>query len=122
MNVLKVPLAVRPMFKYDREHDFDIIRGQVVLFHKVILICPKHSNNVTRQNETLGDLTIPVKPQIHQSAVNGNLYMPTSHLFTEQRSLSYAGSKLWNEIPFEIRNADSLNSFKTNFRAYLLTH
>ena len=57
-----------------------------------------------------------------RSAVNGNLYMPTSHLFTEQRSLSYAGSKLWNEIPFEIRNADSLNSFKTNFKAYLLTH
>ena len=37
-----------------------------------------------------------------RSAVNGNLYMPTSHLFTEQRSLSYAGSKLWNKIPFEI--------------------
>ena len=47
--------------------------------------------------------------------------MLTSHLFTEQRSLSFAGSKLWNEIPFEIRNADSLNSFKTNFIAYLLT-
>ena len=57
-----------------------------------------------------------------RSAVNGNLYIPTSHLFPEQRSLSYAGSKLWNEIPFEIRNADSLNSFKTNFKAYLLTH
>ena len=57
-----------------------------------------------------------------RSVVNGNLYMPTSHLFTGQRSLSYAGSKLWNEIPFEIRNADSLNSFKTNFKAYLLTH
>ena len=57
-----------------------------------------------------------------RSAVNGNLYVPTSQLFTEQRSLSYAGSKLWNEIPFEIRNADSLNNFKTNFKAYLLTH
>ena len=57
-----------------------------------------------------------------RSALNGNLYMPTSHLFTEQRSLNYAGSKLWNEIPFENRNADSLNSFKTNFKAYLLTH
>ena len=57
-----------------------------------------------------------------RSAANGNLYMPTNHLFTEQRSFSYAGSKLWNEILFEIRNADSLNSFKTNFKAYLLTH
>ena len=36
-----------------------------------------------------------------RSAVNGNLYMPTSHLFTEQRSLSYAGSKLWNEMKGE---------------------
>ena len=46
-----------------------------------------------------------------RSVVNGNLYMPTTRLFTEQRSLSYAGSKLRNEISFEIRNADSLNSF-----------
>ena len=51
--------------------------------------------------------------------VNGSLYMPTCHLFTEQRSLSFAGPKPWNEIPFDIRNADSLNSFKTNFKAYL---
>ena len=29
-------------------------------------------------------------------------YMPTSHIITEKRSLSFAGSKLWNEIPFEI--------------------
>ena len=38
----------------------------------------------------------------------------------EQRSLRYTGSKLWNEIPYEIRNANSLNSFKMKFNAYLL--
>ena len=52
--------------------------------------------------------------------VNGNLFIPANYLMVEQRSLRYAGSKLWNEIPYEIRNANSLNSFKIKFNAYLL--
>ena len=55
-----------------------------------------------------------------RSMVNGNLFIPANHLMAEQRSLRYAGSKLWNEIPCEIRNANSLNSFKIKFNAYLL--
>ena len=55
-----------------------------------------------------------------RSMVNGNLFIPANHLMAEQRSLRYAGSKLWNEIPYEIRNANSLNSFKIKFNAYLL--
>ena len=38
----------------------------------------------------------------------------------EERSLKYAGSKLWNKIPYEIINANSLNSFKIKLNAYLL--
>ena len=55
-----------------------------------------------------------------RSMVNGNLFIPANHLMTEQRSLRYAVSKLWNEIPYEIRNANSLNSFKIKLNAYLL--
>ena len=55
-----------------------------------------------------------------RSMVNGNLFIPANHLMAEQRSLRYAGSKLWNEIPYEIRSANSLNSFKIKFNAYLL--
>ena len=49
-----------------------------------------------------------------RSMVNGNLFIPANHLMAEQRLLRYAGSKLWNEIPYEIRNANSLNNFKIN--------
>ena len=55
-----------------------------------------------------------------RSMVNGNLFIPANHLMAEQRSLKYAGSKLWNKIPYEIRNANSLNSFKIKLNAYLL--
>ena len=37
--------------KYDREHDFDVIVGWVVL-------CRKHSNDVARQVETPGKATV----------------------------------------------------------------
>ena len=55
-----------------------------------------------------------------RAMANGNLFIPANHLMAEQRSLRYAGSKLWNEIPYEIRNANSLNSFKIKLNAYLL--
>lgn len=55
-----------------------------------------------------------------RSVTCGNLFMPKNHLTAEQRAVSYAGSKLWNEIPYEIRNAKSLGSFKTSFKTYLL--
>ena len=49
--------------KYDREHDFDIILGLVVLCRKLRWICRKHSNNVVRQVEMSGKLTIFVARQ-----------------------------------------------------------
>ena len=55
-----------------------------------------------------------------RSMVNGNIFIPANHLIAEQRSSRYAGSKLWNEIPYEIRNANSLNSFQIKFNAYFL--
>ena len=54
--------------------------------------------------------------------VNGKWrsFIPANHLSAEQKSLRYAGSKLWNEISHEIRNANSLNNFKIKLNAYLL--
>ena len=54
-----------------------------------------------------------------RSMVNRNLSIPGDHLSAEQRSLRYADSKLYNEITYEIRNANSLNSFKIKLNAYL---
>ena len=38
-------VPVRAMFKYDREHDFDIILGLVVTCRKLKWTFPKHSND-----------------------------------------------------------------------------
>ena len=53
------------------------------------------------------------------SMVNGNLFNRANHLSAEKIPLRYAGSKFQNEISYEIRNANSLNSFKIKLNAYL---
>ena len=40
------------MFKYDREHDFDVILEQVVPCYKLMWVCRKYLNDVARQVET----------------------------------------------------------------------
>ena len=44
--------------KYDREHDFDVMLGYIVICRKLRWICHKHSNNVVRQVETPGEATL----------------------------------------------------------------
>ena len=44
--------------KYDREHNFDVNLGQVVLCRKLRWICRKHSNDVVQQFETPGKSTV----------------------------------------------------------------
>ena len=47
-----------------------------------------------------------------RSLTKGNLYLPPSQLSVQQRTLNYFGSKLWNNIPVEVRKAPSLSTFK----------
>ena len=49
--------------KYDKEHDFNDILGQVVPCRKLRRICRKHSNDVERQGEPPGKSTIFVARQ-----------------------------------------------------------
>ena len=93
----------------------DIINHEtgVHMFKAVNHLMPKQIN----------DFFIPLASQHSyqtRSMTYGNLYMPTSQLSIEQRALNYKGSKLWNEIPPEIRNAPSLNSFKIKYKNYLI--
>ena len=36
------------------------------------------------------------------------------------KSVRYLGAKIWNTLPFELRNAPSKASFKTKMKNYLL--
>ena len=40
------------------------------------------------------------------------LFIEITNLTAGQKSVSLSGSKLWNEIPFDIRNSQSLSAFK----------
>ena len=43
---------------------------------------------------------------------NDNLFIPLGKTNSFQKTMAFAGSKIWNEIPKEIKIAQTLHSFK----------
>ena len=50
----------------------------------------------------------------------GNFILPKNTCKYVEHSLSYRGPKLWNSLCEEIKNASSLNSFKSLLKYYLI--
>ena len=73
--------------------------------------------------ETAGDFHVPAD-KVHsyqtRSAVSGNVFLPRYDLSFTQKSVTFSGAKLWNEIPVSIKKALSLDSFKDKLKAYYL--
>ena len=55
-----------------------------------------------------------------RSSQNDNLHMPQINLKSAQGAISYAGVKIWNDIPPKIRKAESIVTFKRQFREHLM--
>ena len=55
-----------------------------------------------------------------RSSFKGNFILPKNTCKYVEHSLSYRGPKLWNTLHREIKNASSLNSFKSLFKIYLI--
>ena len=80
-----------------------------------------------RQNrllpETAGDFHVPAD-KVHsyqtRSAVSGNAFLPRYDLSFTQKSITFIGAKLWNEIPVSIKKALPLDLFKDKLKAYYL--
>ena len=53
-------------------------------------------------------------------AVSGNVFLPKYDLSFTQKSITFSGANLWNEIPVSIKKALSLDSFKYKLKAYYL--
>ena len=49
-----------------------------------------------------------------------NFSVDMAHLSTGKTAISYIGLTLWNSIPRLIKQSESLESFKNNFRDYLM--
>ena len=55
------------------------------------------------------------------SVGEGNLFVPRRNINKGQEGVSYAGAKLWNEIPLDIKRAQSIYTFKRKLKQYLLS-
>ena len=53
------------------------------------------------------------------SVSNNNLFIPRGKTNNFQKTMAFAGSKIWNEIPKEIRMAQTLYSFKEHLKKHL---
>jgi hypothetical protein len=52
-----------------------------------------------------------------------NVYLPQANLTIYQRGVNYAGVKIFNKLPVEIKNTSSnLNKFKAMLKHFLITH
>ena len=54
-----------------------------------------------------------------RSVTNSNLFIPRGDTQLFNRTMSYSGSRLWNEIPYEIRRVQTLEDFKDKLKTYL---
>ena len=81
----------------------------------------KSQNNLLP--ETAGEFHLPAD-KIHsyqtKSAVSGNTFVPRFNLSLTQKSITYSGAILWNEMSVNIKKAESLDSFKDKLKAYYL--
>ena len=55
-----------------------------------------------------------------RSSQNDNLHLPQLNLKNAQGAISYAGIKIENGIPPEIRKAESIGTFKKQFKEHLM--
>ena len=56
-----------------------------------------------------------------RSRANNNLYLTKPRLNYGKFNVKYASVKIWNELPIELKNTDSLSKFKTQFKKFLLS-
>ena len=49
-----------------------------------------------------------------------NLYIPLTRTLVGERQIPVRGPKLWNKLPFEIRNTASIITFKKSLKKYLI--
>ena len=55
-----------------------------------------------------------------RSASHNDITIPRYRTNYAKKSFCYTGAKVWNNIPIEIRNANSLSSFKTRYKKNIL--
>ena len=78
-------------------------------------------NNLVPETTTdMFQLTTEVHSYNTRSTAARNYYVHNANLMKTRKAFTYAGSVAWNKLPSAIKEAQSLNVFKTKLKAYLL--
>ena len=59
-------------------------------------------------------------PYSLQNVVGEKLQIAKAKTELFMKTFTYSGPKLWNELPFQIRQASSHNAFKTKVKSFIL--
>ena len=63
----------------------------------------------------------PKNKTIHSHGTRADcLFIQRTNQTARQKLISVSDSKFWNEIPFDIRNSQSLNVFRKKYREFLM--
>ena len=93
---------------------------QRIKYHKYILVskCLKNEAPVylINKNQYLSDQN----PYSLRNVVSKKLQIPKAKTKLFKKPFTYSGPRLWNELPFSIRQASSHNAFKIKVKSLIL--
>ncbi|MCG8048031.1 MAG: hypothetical protein N0E48_20820, partial [Candidatus Thiodiazotropha endolucinida] len=122
--------------EHSKDHSFGPIIVKLALsaemFHKLGWLSVGSRlkyNKATLIYRALNDLTpdyisklLTPTTQIHslnlRSSTNGSLYVPKARTSLYSGSFSCSAPRMWNTLPQSVKNAGSLNTFKTNLKSF----
>jgi hypothetical protein len=94
---------------------------QRIKYHKYLLVskCLKNEALVYLKNKIqyLSDRN----PYSLRNVVSEKIQIPKAKTELFKKTFAYSGPKLWNELPFSIRQAFSNNAFKTKVKSIILS-
>ena len=93
---------------------------QLAAYEMIVLMYKVENNLVPETMTDVFQLATEVRNYNNQSTAARNYYVHNLNFIKTRKAVTYAGSVAWNKLPNAIKEAQSLNIFKTKLKAYLL--
>ena len=88
------------------------VRDLITYDTKIFMLAPGHITDLFPKQEIVHRHCI-------RSAESGNIFIPQRNLKLGQEAITFSGAKIWNDIPCDIKRAQSLDVFKGKFKKFL---
>ena len=88
--------------------------------HQVLNVFQNYDFHVLQimQKAVNNEVPIPIKNQL--TTLNEYFFFKKPHLKQSERSVSFAGPKLWNGLPIQLITESNFNSFKRDLKTHIL--